>query len=132
MMMHHRVCPLVCQTAVVYSLFYHPICRFFHVTPLRQNLTLACTVLHTVHVTGIPWWLSISLTTLLLRTAMLPIVLWSRNRMIRYACIKPIIQAWMHQNMRISGIRGVDIKKMQKVGLVSVKKMNLMVKVKTK
>ncbi|EMR10127.1 hypothetical protein PNEG_01405 [Pneumocystis murina B123] len=91
---------------MLYRITYRPISRFFHVTSSRHDfLALACTGLQTVHALGIPWWATIPLTTLLLRTAMVPIVLWSRNRMIRYIYIKPLIRAWKCQIVRFDNIK---------------------------
>ncbi|KAG5513775.1 hypothetical protein PMAC_000813 [Pneumocystis sp. 'macacae'] len=79
--------------------------RFFHVTSSRCDLSaLASTVLHTVHDTGVPWWATIPLTTLFIRTIILPVVFWSRNRMIRYLRIKPLIKAWEFQTTRLNGL----------------------------
>ncbi|KAG5437774.1 hypothetical protein PCANB_000487 [Pneumocystis canis] len=90
--------------------------RLFHTISLRQNhLSLICSAFHFVHDTGIPWWATISLTTLFVRVAMLPIVFWSRNRMIRYIHIKPLIKAWKFQTIQFSNDAVVDTKKIEKL-----------------
>ncbi|KTW29877.1 hypothetical protein T552_01081 [Pneumocystis carinii B80] len=91
---------------MLYRVIYRPIPRFFHVASSRHDfLTLACSGLQTVHSLGIPWWATIPLSTLLLRTAIVPVVLWSRNRMIRYIYIKPLIEAWKCQIERFDNIK---------------------------
>ncbi|KTW32683.1 uncharacterized protein T551_00168 [Pneumocystis jirovecii RU7] len=91
----------------------HRIYRFLHTTSSCYNLfALGSTALYTVHGTGVPWWAAIPLTTLLIRSVMLPVVFWSRNRMIRYARIKPLIKAWEFQYMKLSYFDSEKIKKL--------------------
>ncbi|KAG4306252.1 hypothetical protein PORY_000240 [Pneumocystis oryctolagi] len=81
----------------------YPIYRSFHTISLWNDLfSLVRASLYVVHDTGMPWWVTIPITTLFVRTAMLPVVFWSRNRMIRYAYIKPLIKAWEFQNAKSS------------------------------